>query len=91
MVDILNNNPPVSNNPNPVPNTPPQTPDVTQHINPVPNDEYLVKEPPPHGLDSSWRRWKCLNCGYVYEGIFKGAMVCPKCGNADPDKFDEAE
>jgi rubrerythrin len=89
MVDILNNNPPVNNSTtNPV-TTP--TPDVTAHVNPAPHDEFLVKEPPPHGLDSSWRRWKCLSCAYVYEGIFKGAMVCPKCGNADPDKFDESE
>ena len=89
MADILNSNIPVNNStPNPV-STP--TPDVTAHVNPVPHDEFVVKEPPPHGLDSSWRRWKCLNCCYVYEGIFKGVMVCPKCGNADPDKFDESE
>ena len=35
-------------------------------------------------------RWK-KDIPLGYEGIFKGAMVCPKCGNADPDKFDEAE
>jgi len=31
-------------------------------------------------------RWKCLVCGYVYEG-FVPIRMCPKCGNIDPDKF----
>jgi len=85
MADILNDD---SNN---ISNTP------TPNENPVPNpvvpvsDDYVIKEPPPHGLDSSWRRWKCLVCGYVYEGLSSGKMVCPRCGNSDPDKFDEAE
>jgi len=44
----------------------------------------------PEDLDIKWLRWKCLVCGYVYEGstVLK---VCPKCGNQDPDKFDDAE
>ncbi len=31
-------------------------------------------------------RWKCLECGYVYEG-FVPIHMCPRCGNIDPDKF----
>lgn len=60
-------------------------------VNSEDENKYLVKEAPQHGLDSSWRRWKCLVCGYVYEGLSTGKMVCPRCGNSDPDKFDEAE
>ena len=44
----------------------------------------------PEDLDSRWLRWKCLVCGYVYEGVVR-IKVCPKCGNQDPDKFDDAE
>lgn len=63
--------------------------DITDHaLNGVQYDE---KVPIPEDIDNSWRRWKCLICGYVYEGIVSGKIVCPKCGNEDPDKFDEAE
>lgn len=41
-------------------------------------------------LDSMWLRWKCLVCGYVYEGV-TSLKVCPKCGNSDVDKFDDVE
>lgn len=37
-----------------------------------------------------WLRWKCLVCGYVYEGVTP-LKVCPKCGNSDVDKFDDVE
>jgi len=87
MADILNSNPQPTT-PTPVANP---APDITSNIAPVNHDEFVVKEPPPHGLDSSWRRWKCLVCGYVYEGLYKGEMVCPKCGNKDQDKFDDAD
>ena len=33
-----------------------------------------------------WKRWKCLVCGYLFEGV-DIEKRCPKCGNADPDKF----
>ena len=33
-------------------------------------------------------RWKCLVCNYVYEG-FVPIKMCPKCGNIDPDKFQD--
>ena len=41
-------------------------------------------------LDSAWLRWKCMVCGYLYEGALP-LKVCPKCGNNNPDKFDDAE
>ena len=41
-------------------------------------------------LDSVWLRWKCMVCGYLYEGVVP-LRVCPKCGNNNPDKFDDAE
>lgn len=44
----------------------------------------------PEDLDIKWLRWKCLICGYVHEGSVE-LRVCPKCGNEDPDKFDDAE
>lgn len=44
----------------------------------------------PEDLDSRWLRWKCLECGYLYEGVSR-LKVCPKCGNQDPDKFEDAE
>jgi rubredoxin len=85
MADILNNNP-VSTTPVSTP-----IPDITSNVAPVNQDAYVVKEAPAHGIDSSWRRGKCMVCGYVYEGMFKGEMVCPKCGNKDQDKFDDAD
>lgn len=86
MADILNNNTQPVNTPI-IP-----TPDITSNIEPIVPDAYVVKDPPAHGIDSSWRRWKCLVCGYVYEGMYKGQeMVCPKCGNKDQDKFDDAD
>jgi len=44
----------------------------------------------PEDLDSRWLRWKCLVCGYVYEGV-KRLKECPKCGNKDPDKFEDVD
>ncbi len=41
----------------------------------------------PEDLDLRWHSWKCLVCGYFYEGHAKKS-VCPRCGNSDPDKFD---
>lgn len=45
--------------------------------------------PPPDDLDDRWLRWKCLKCGFLYEGS-KLLNVCPKCGNEDPDYFQDA-
>jgi rubrerythrin len=50
--------------------------------------EYEKDELNPEDLDSRWQRWKCLKCGFVYEGQ-KPLKVCPKCGNDDPDLFED--
>lgn len=44
----------------------------------------------PEDLDSMWLRWKCLNCGYLYEGVTE-LKKCPKCGNENPDLFTDVE
>ena len=41
-------------------------------------------------LDMRWTRRKCLVCGYTYEGA-QTLTKCPKCGNENPDKFDDAD
>lgn len=41
-------------------------------------------------LDDLWVRWKCLNCGYLYEGLQK-TKKCPRCGNEDNEKFVDIE
>jgi rubrerythrin len=51
--------------------------------------EYEKDELNPEDLDSRWLRWKCLKCGFVYEGQ-KPLNVCPRCGNDDPDLFGDA-
>jgi len=51
---------------------------------------YDLNQAPPEDLDARWLRWKCLVCGYVYEGVVP-LKVCPKCGNEDPDKFQEVD
>jgi rubrerythrin len=43
----------------------------------------------PEDLEDRWLRWKCIKCGFVYEGK-EPINVCPKCGNDDPDLFDDA-
>jgi rubrerythrin len=54
------------------------------------DDGFDVNNVVPEDLDSRWLRWKCLVCGYLYEGVVR-LKVCPKCGNQDPDKFEDAE
>jgi rubrerythrin len=49
-----------------------------------------INDVAPEDLDARWLRWKCLVCGYLYEGVVR-LKVCPKCGNDDPDKFEDAE
>lgn len=53
----------------------------------IPTDDSKVA---PEDLDMRWIRWKCLVCGYVYEGV-NPLRECPKCGNNDADKFEEVE
>ncbi len=52
--------------------------------------EDISKKVKKEELDVIWLRWKCLNCGYLYEGI-EVVRKCPKCGNEDPDKFADAD
>ncbi|MGI5898110.1 MAG: rubredoxin-like domain-containing protein [Candidatus Dojkabacteria bacterium] len=85
MEDILKND--VNSN-NVVPNSAPPTSTPVappQSFPSVPTDSQLVED-----LDIRWLRWKCLVCGYVHEGVVP-MKVCPKCGNSDLDKFDDAE
>jgi rubrerythrin len=77
MEDILNNN---QGNPQQS-NQPSLTPIEYDKLNPNPERE---------DLDSMWLRWKCMVCGYLYEGATP-LKVCPKCGNNNPDKFSDAE
>ena len=51
---------------------------------------YDLNDVAPEDLDSRWLRWKCLVCGYVYEGVMR-LKECPKCGNKDQDKFEDAD
>ena len=53
------------------------------------SEEYGKNTLHPEDLDERWLRWKCLKCNFVYEGQ-KPINVCPKCGNSDPDLFDDA-
>lgn len=76
MEDTLANNQNI-----PTPPTPTNVPVEFTKENPNPVNE---------DLDSMWLRWKCLVCGYVHEGTTP-LKVCPKCGNSNPDKFDDAE
>ena len=81
MDETLNNN---VNPSNPNLNSSPDPNQVAKDI------QNFDSQSVPEDLDVQWTRWKCLVCGYVYEGA--GApKVCPKCGNEDPDKFDDAE
>lgn len=58
-----------------------QAPDNT--ADPLLTDKIL-----PEDLDARWSNWKCLQCGFVYEGQ-KAVSKCPRCGNDDPDKFSD--
>ena len=67
--------------------TPPIQNPVTS---PVSDDPELSTTVHPEDLDIKWARWKCLVCGYTYEGrnLIK---KCPRCGNEDPDKFEDTD
>jgi rubrerythrin len=39
---------------------------------------------------TEWRRWKCLQCGLVTEGA-QTLTKCPRCGNSNPDRFEDVE
>ena len=97
MEDTLNNTtntaPQNSNiiNANNVVNVPTQSP-VTPTPAPTPSLASVQEAPSmaEEDLDMRWTRRKCLVCGYTYEGSHTLAK-CPKCGNENPDKFDDAD
>jgi Zn finger protein HypA/HybF involved in hydrogenase expression len=70
-----------------------QSDDPTDHISTDPSlvkgAEYEKNTLNPEDLSDRWLRWKCLKCGFVYEGQ-RPLNVCPRCGNDDPDLFDDA-
>ncbi len=72
-------------------NTPTVNEDITSHVESQVDEgkEFENITPSPEDLEDRWLRWKCLNCNFVYEGT-KPLRICPKCGNADPDKFEDA-
>ncbi|MGI6423566.1 MAG: rubredoxin-like domain-containing protein [Candidatus Dojkabacteria bacterium] len=66
------------------------TGDPTEHVDPNPTDTVVMDdEYNPEDLDDRWLRWKCLSCGYLYEGV-KELKKCPRCGNENPDLFEDA-
>jgi rubrerythrin len=75
------------NNPNNQPSDP--TKDVQSTKGNLKGAQYEKKELNPEDLSDRWLRWKCLKCGFVYEGQ-KPLTVCPRCGNDDPDMFGDA-
>jgi rubrerythrin len=77
MEDTLNNNQDNQQQPN------------QSDFAPIEYDK-LNPNPEREDLDSMWLRWKCMMCGYLYEGAVP-LKVCPKCGNNNPDKFSDAE
>ncbi len=70
-----------------------QTSDPTSHVQKasgsLKGSEYEKLGLNPEDLGDRWLRWKCLKCGFVYEGQ-KPVNVCPRCGNNDPDLFGDA-
>lgn len=51
---------------------------------------FQVDNSSPEDLDVKWSRWRCLVCGYNYEGRNQ-VLKCPRCSNIDPDKFEDAD
>lgn len=63
--------------------------DPTAHVSTSCMDDQQNANP-PEDLDNRWLRWKCAKCGYLYEGV-KELKKCPRCGNEDPDCFQDAD
>jgi rubrerythrin len=70
------------------PSNTPSPADSTQEES-LKGSEYEKVTLNPEDLEDRWLRWKCMKCGFVYEGK-EPVNVCPKCGNDDPDLFDDA-
>jgi len=61
--------------------------ETTPEVDTLSEDVAQLDPVHPEDLNERWTSWKCLVCGYTYEGS-KNITKCPKCGNEDPDKFD---
>lgn len=61
-----------------------------EESNVINSEDITIKTNEVEDLDLVWSRWKCLVCGYIYEGRGK-ITKCPRCGNSDPDKFNDAD
>jgi rubrerythrin len=88
MADILE-----PNNQVPSPTTPPASVSGSNNGNGVVNTgkQYEVSNGDvPEDLDMMWARWKCLVCNFTYEGA-NPMKKCPRCGNEDADKFEDAD
>lgn len=72
------------NTQNITPITPSATPVPQSPVNDLPVSEN------PEDLDTRWTRWRCLVCNYTYEGR-EPLKKCPRCGNEDPDKFNDVD
>lgn len=83
MADILVNNGNSTVNNTPPVTMPPVAPPSNQPVTPPPTDN-------PEDLDTRWTRWRCLVCNYTYEGR-NPLKKCPRCGNENPDKFDDVD
>jgi len=67
------------------------TPIIEDESSTVIQDSEIIEQASnPEDLDSMWLRWKCLSCGYLYEGV-QELKKCPKCGNENPDLFEDAD
>lgn len=53
-------------------------------------DEIVQTDPNQDDLQTTWIRLKCTVCGFMYEGK-EQLEKCPKCGNDDPDKFEDVD
>lgn len=64
----------------------------TSHNNTItniyrPNEENLISMTNQSlTLDLERVSYKCLKCQLTFEGVFD-KLICPRCGNSDPDKF----
>ncbi len=82
MEDSLNSNAPIMDT------TAPN--DITSHVQPETPKEYIENKDNLEDLDLTFTRWKCIKCGYVYEGVTQ-IKKCPKCGNENPDMFTDVD
>lgn len=74
----------------PTTSVPPTPTSPAPTVAPASPTDFLTEKQHPEDLASTWRRTKCLKCGYLHEGS-ELLTECPKCGNTDKDKLMEAD